>query len=160
MASRDPRRVDAPKIYPKGTPHPGTTKAVSRRMSRIPQSGTAPELVVRRISQALGQEMKYNVVQLPGKPDLANLSEKIAIFVHGCFWHGHAGCRKSAVSGKNAWWWRQKIQLNRARDRRKDAELRKIGYRVVTIWECQVTNENQLTRTLRAVFRRVTKSAT
>lgn len=84
----------------------------------------------------LGIRMRRNVKGLPGTPDFANKSRKIAIFVHGCFWHGHLGCRNAILPKRNAEFWAEKIAANRVRDRRKAAALRREGFHVITVWSC------------------------
>lgn len=73
---------------------------------------------------------------LPGSPDLANIRLGIAVFVHGCFWHHHRGCRKATIPQRNRAFWLAKFERNRARDRQVARKLRRLGFRVVTIWEC------------------------
>lgn len=84
----------------------------------------------------MGFRMRYNAPYLPGKPDIAIHALKIAIFVHGCFWHGHGCKRGTRVPKTNTEYWTAKIARNRARDRRNAATLRRAGWTVVTLWEC------------------------
>jgi DNA mismatch endonuclease (patch repair protein) len=108
----------------------------SALMKRVRRANTAPEQEVAEILRALGIRMRRNVKGLPGTPDFANKSRKIAIFVHGCFWHGHRGCRYATFPKRNAEFWADKIAANRARDSRKAAALRREGFRVVAVWSC------------------------
>ena len=112
------------------------TELRSRIMRAVGSRGTSLEMIVRAEIRQMGLRMRFNAPYLPGKPDIAIHSKKLAIFVHGCFWHGH-GCKRGArVPKMNADYWTAKIARNRARDRRNAALLRKIGWTVVTIWEC------------------------
>src|SRR5262249_22153551 len=74
---------------------------------------------------------------LPGSPDLANRSKGWSVFVHGCFWHGHEGCKKATVPKRNNAFWKKKIADNRARDVRKEAALRQLGHDVIVVWQCE-----------------------
>lgn len=116
-------------------------------MRAVGSSGTGAELAVRERLRGLGYRMRYNAPYLPGSPDIAIHALKVAIFVHGCFWHGH-GCKRGARTPKtNADYWIAKIARNRARDRRAAAALRERGWAAVTIWECE--GERALLRKLR-----------
>jgi DNA mismatch endonuclease (patch repair protein) len=116
-------------------------------MRAVGSKGTAAELAVRAALRPLGLRMRYNVPYLPGKPDIAIHALKVAIFVHGCFWHGH-GCKRGARTPKtNVEYWVAKVARNRARDRRTAAALRQAGWSVITVWECQ--DERVLRRKLR-----------
>ena len=83
---------------------------------------------------------------LPGRPDIVLTKYRAAIFVHGCFWHRHPHCRYATTPASNAAFWQEKFRKNVERDRKKAAELRRLGWRVLTIWECQVGGERQLNR--------------
>jgi len=109
------------------------TAAVSERMRRVATRNTEPERRVRSIARQLGIRHTSRTADLPGKPDLVLPDHGIAVFVHGCFWHG---CPRCYVEPKrNRQWWRQKIANNRRRDRRKTYHLRKLGYSVITFME-------------------------
>ncbi|MFM8748097.1 MAG: very short patch repair endonuclease [Aestuariivirga sp.] len=113
-----------------------TAKLRSRIMRAVGSKATSCERAVRDCLRPLGLRMRYNVASLPGKPDIVIPSLKFAIFVHGCFWHGH-GCKRGARAPKtNAAYWTAKIAGNRARDRRNAAALRRAGWSVISIWEC------------------------
>jgi DNA mismatch endonuclease (patch repair protein) len=107
-------------------------------MSRIRQRDTALEIVVRRWVTALGARFRVRNQDLPGSPDLANRTKRWAIYVHGCFWHGHAGCRAARLPRTNRPFWVAKIEDNRKRDSKKLRELRRLGFRVLVIWGCQI----------------------
>ena len=117
--------------------------STSERMGGIRQKGTAAELAVRRIATSLGLHYRISNRDLPGSPDLANRSRKWAIFVHGCFWHRHAGCSRTTTPRRNRAFWVAKFEANIARDARVQSELRDLGYRVVVLWECEVEREAQ-----------------
>jgi len=109
-------------------------------MKAVRRTGTAPELIVREwLSRC---KIRYTVKNkdLPGTPDLANRTRRWAIFVHGCFWHGHEECRIAHIPTRNQEFWRAKIERNRARDQTKAAELEALNYRVITLFECQLKN--------------------
>jgi DNA mismatch endonuclease (patch repair protein) len=123
-----------------------TTPRRSALMARVRQAGTAPELAVRKILSHLGVKARRNSARLPGSPDLYDPIRKIAIFVHGCFWHRHRGCPATTTPTNNADYWAHKFEENVARDRRKSSQLRSLGYRVLTVWECQVKSAAKAAR--------------
>jgi DNA mismatch endonuclease, patch repair protein len=106
-------------------------------MSRVRQHGTEAELTVAAMLRQLGIYYRLNVTSLPGSPDFANRKMKWAIFVNGCFWHQHTGCKRATVPKTNKDFWRGKFSTNRLRDARAIRELRRLGFRVSLIWECQ-----------------------
>jgi DNA mismatch endonuclease (patch repair protein) len=109
-------------------------------MSRIRGRDTQPEMVVRSLLHRLGFRFRVHVSSLPGKPDIALPRFRTAIFVNGCFWHHHAGCRNANYPGTRAKFWRDKIDGTVARDQEKRRQLRQLGWRVLTVWECQLSN--------------------
>jgi DNA mismatch endonuclease Vsr len=121
-------------------------------MSLVRQRGTSPELVVRQIVTALGARYRTCVKKLAGSPDLANQTKGWAIFVHGCFWHGHEGCRLATIPKSNRTWWEAKFAANRARDRRKRALLTRAGIRVATVWQCELKNPERVSKKLQKVI--------
>lgn len=125
-------------------------KARSALMSRIRGRDTKPELAVRRYLHGHGLRYVLNDSSLPGKPDLAFKSRKVAVFVHGCFWHGHVGCAKARIPKTRSAYWQAKIVTNRARDRRVEARLRRLGWRVFVIWQCRIS-PSRLERLYRAI---------
>jgi DNA mismatch endonuclease (patch repair protein) len=136
-----------------GLLQPTTDAATSARMGRVRQSGTAPELLVRRALAALGMRYTTRNRDLPGSPDLANRARRWAVFVHGCYWHRHAGCRMATTPKTNTAFWLAKFARNVERDRAMRAALRRLGYRVLTIWECQAEVDGA------ALMRRLAKVA-
>lgn len=124
----------------------GVTPARSASMRRVRQRDTPAEMAVRRALHSLGARFRVNVRGLPGSPDIANRSRKKAVFVHGCFWHRHPGCRRATTPRKNEDFWIAKFEANVDRDRRKASELRDLGYDVLTVWECEAESESLFER--------------
>lgn len=120
--------------------------SVSRRswlMSRVRGENTTPELTVRKYLHALGFRYRLHVNELPGKPDIVFPKYRTVVFVHGCFWHRHRGCRYASMPKSNVKFWIGKFNLNVARDKRNAVALRKGGWRCLTIWGCETKlNEN------------------
>ncbi len=137
----------------KSLQHPGTDEKTSLRMARMPREGTQPELAVRKILRELGIRYRVNSPTLPGRPDLSSSKHKVAVFVHGCFWHGHASCDRFSLPASNQLWWQEKIRENRRRDERKERELKDLGFRIVVVWECEVAKLDKLKKKLAAVFK-------
>jgi len=107
-------------------------------MRRVKGRDTAPELKVRRLIWSLGGRYRLNRADLPGKPDIVLAGRRLAIFVHGCFWHGHDCARGARVPKANRDYWTAKIARNRARDGAARAALEAAGWRVETVWECEL----------------------
>lgn len=128
----------------------------SRIMARIGAKNTAPELVVRSLLHKEGYRFRLHRGDLPGTPDIVFPSRKAAIFVHGCFWHQHgvAGCPSSHVPRSNKKYWVEKLKANVQRDRRQLAELRRMGWNIAIVWECEIHRPQQILRKLNAFLRR------
>lgn len=109
----------------------------SERMARIRSKDTTPELAVRSIVHRLGYRFRLHRRDLAGCPDLVFPSLKKAIFVHGCFWHAHEGCKVANRPKTRRPFWDDKFERNKARDKRNEAALRKAGWAIQTIWECE-----------------------
>ena len=121
----------------------------SYNMSRIRGKNTKPELAVRSMLHSMGCRFTVNGPlnrKLPGKPDIVLPKYKTVIFVHGCFWHGHQGCKDFRIPKTRTEWWKAKIEGNVARDKRQQEELRKLGWKVVVIWECELRNLKNLSQ--------------
>lgn len=118
-----------------------TTRSVSERMAGVRQRGTKAELATRRAATRAGLHYRLNVRCLPGAPDLANKRRRWAIFVHGCFWHRHPGCRRTTIPKTNTAFWEAKFAANVARDRDAITRLEALGYRVLVVWECETEDE-------------------
>ena len=125
-----------------------TDAATSARMGRIRQSGTAPEITIRRAVSTLGLRYTVRNKDLPGSPDLANRSRRWAIFVHGCYWHRHEGCHKASTPRTNIDFWLNKFSHNVARDAAARVSLKRQGYRVLTFWQCECESGHGLTARL------------
>ncbi len=134
------------------------TPQTSARMKVVRQRDTAPELAVRVILHQLGAGYRVCARNLPGRPDIANVVRGWCIFVHGCFWHGHVGCPLFTVPHTNSDFWRRKVEDNRARDLRKEAALRELGFRVETVWQCETRDEVALKRRLAEFVLRPSKA--
>ena len=125
-----------------------TKESRSRLMSRIGSKHTKPELIVRSLLHRLGYRFRLHRKELPGKPDIVFIGRKKAIFVHGCYWHGH-GCKIGKPPKSNLEFWLPKIERNRERDARKRSELEQIGWQVEEIWQCEIKDSQLLTERLR-----------
>jgi len=121
-------------------------------MSRVKSKDTKPELAVRALVFSLGLRYRLHKKDLPGKPDLAIPKLKTAIFVHGCFWHRHKGCRDNSNPSSNSEYWQAKFERNVARDKRNKADVRKLGWRAITVWECELKKLPKLERRLRRLL--------
>jgi DNA mismatch endonuclease, patch repair protein len=105
-------------------------------LGRVRQRGTKPELTVASALRQLDLSYRKNVKDLPGSPDFANKSRKWAVFVNGCFWHRHRGCPRATIPTNNREFWLDKFARNRRRDAEAIRSLRRQGYKVVVLWEC------------------------
>ncbi|MEE7462077.1 very short patch repair endonuclease [Methylobacterium fujisawaense] len=121
-------------------------------MRRVRRSGTEPELAVRRALRRLRVRYRINPPPLPGKPDLVMLSRRIAVFVHGCFWHQHPGCRRATLPSTRTDYWAAKFTRNVERDGESARALGRLGWTVLTVWECETRNPERLEETLRAAL--------
>jgi DNA mismatch endonuclease (patch repair protein) len=118
-------------------------------MASIKGRHTLPEKLVRRCLRKLGIRFLGNVKRLPGTPDIVVRGQKKAVFVNGCFWHGHKGCSRAARPETNKVFWDRKIDVNMTRDRRNLRKLKKEGWSVLVIWQCQTKDETVLLRRLK-----------
>lgn len=107
-------------------------------MSRIRGKDTKPELLVRKFLFAAGFRYRLHDKKLPGKPDIVLPKYKTVIFIHGCFWHGHEGCRYYVVPKTRSDWWLNKITSNKIKDSRDILSLKEEGWKILTIWECDL----------------------
>lgn len=122
-------------------------------MSRVRGKDTTPEIRVRRAAHAMGLRFRLHRKDLPGRPDLVFSKHRVALFVHGCFWHRHPGCAKASTPKSRTEFWQGKFDTNVARDSRVAKELEALGWRVLTIWECDTKNPTLLTDILRRTFK-------
>lgn len=112
----------------------------SDRMSRIRGKDTQPELALRKALHGLGLRYRLHGAGLPGKPDLVFPRYRAVVFVHGCFWHHHAGCNIATTPKTNTPFWLAKFEKNVARDARVTAQLETLGWRVFVVWECELAS--------------------
>jgi DNA mismatch endonuclease (patch repair protein) len=123
-------------------------------MRRVKGRDTAPELQVRRLVWRLGGRYRLHRADLPGRPDLVLAGRRLAILVHGCFWHGHDCARGARVPKANRDYWVGKVGRNRARDAAARTALEALGWRVETIWECELKDAAALEARMRALLGR------
>lgn len=125
----------------------------SYNMSRIRGKDTKPEEKVRKYLFSKGFRYRKNVANLPGKPDIVLPKYKACIFVNGCFWHGHEGCKYFVWPKSNAEFWEKKITENIERDHRQQNELRSMGWNVIVVWECDINHrfENTMARLIKQI---------
>lgn len=116
----------------------------SAAMARVRSRDTTPELVVRQLVYALGYRYRLCRTSLPGKPDLVLQRRRKAIFVHGCFWHGHDCKAGTNRPTSNLEYWRPKLLRNQRRDAVNCSDLKKLGWKVLVVWECQLGNLGRL----------------
>jgi DNA mismatch endonuclease (patch repair protein) len=121
-----------------------------RNMSAIRGANTQPEIIVRSLAHRLGFRYRLHRRDLPGKPDLVFVAQRKVIFVHGCFWHMHKCRYGAATPATNADFWQNKRLSNVARDRRNLRELRKAGWKILVIWECEVKDKSVLESRLKS----------
>jgi DNA mismatch endonuclease, patch repair protein len=118
----------------------------SERMSRIRSKDTRPELAVRQALFGLGYRYQLHRKDLPGKPDIVFPSRKKALFVHGCFWHAHEGCKVANLPKSRTEFWQAKFQRNVERDKLNKRALRRMGWSTLTVWECETKRPDRLLR--------------
>ena len=124
----------------------------SRIMSHVKGRDTTPEKRVRSLLHSMGYRFRLQRADLPGKPDIVLPKFKTVIFVNGCFWHRHPGCKRATLPKSNAEFWRQKLEKNVARDRRNIQTLKDLGWYVLIIWECELKDTMTLQARLSDFF--------
>lgn len=124
----------------------------SRIMRSVKRAHTKPEVVVRKCMHVLGLRFRVNRRDLPGTPDIVLPKYRTIVFVHGCFWHRHEGCRYATTPKSRQECWLPKFSVNIERDRRKENELKELGWRVIVLWECETRNEILLVDRLKREF--------
>ena len=129
-----------------------TAEQRSWNMSRIKGRDTGPERRVRSLLHRLGFRFSLKRRDLPGRPDIVLASYSTAMFVHGCFWHRHKNCRNSVLPKTRPEFWLTKLNGNVERDRRSAIALKDLGWKVLTVWECEVSDESKLSRKLLAAL--------
>ena len=113
-------------------------------MSRIRSGDTKPEIVVRSLLHRMGYRFRLHRRDLPGKPDIVLPKHRTVIFVHGCFWHRHRGCKRCTTPSTNQDYWLEKLKGNAERDRKNKRLLKKLGWKVGIVWECETNDLDQL----------------
>lgn len=124
----------------------------SYNMSRIRSTNTKPEMLVRKFLFAQGCRYKLHDATLPGKPDIVLPKYKTVIFVHGCFWHGHNNCKYYKVPQTRTDWWLNKINTNKVNDAKTVKALKKDGWKIITLWECDLKPE-KVDKTLHSLLK-------
>ena len=120
----------------------------SEMMAGIKGRDTAPEIAVRCIAHKLGFRFRLHRKELPGRPDLVFPKHRLAVFVHGCFWHRHGGCRYAYTPKSRVAFWTEKFAGNIARDKRNEEALHDLGWKVLVIWECETRDDETVRRRL------------
>ncbi len=110
-------------------------------MSKIRSKNTKPEMLLRKALFAIGYRYRIDYKNLPGKPDIVFPKYKTAIFVHGCFWHGHEGCKIAHIPKSNIEFWEQKISKNQERDQNNILKITSMGWKILTFWECEISKK-------------------
>lgn len=121
-------------------------------MSRVGGKNTTPEMVVRRMAHSLGLRFRLHRKDLPGTPDIVFPKWKVAIFVHGCFWHRHPGCAKASTPKSRIDFWQCKFDSNVRRDEKNAELLRDLGWSVITVWECETKSSERVREKLAQIF--------
>ena len=125
-----------------------TPEQRSRNMSRVRSRDTKPEMQVRRLVYAMGYRYRLHRRDLPGRPDLVFPGRRKVIFVHGCFWHQHDGCRKASLPQTRREFWAHKLTMNRKRDESNLELLHALGWAVLVVWECETRTTEALAQCL------------
>ncbi|WP_411506130.1 very short patch repair endonuclease [Brucella anthropi] len=131
----------------------------SKRMSAIRSKNTKPEVTLRKALHKLGFRYRLGGAGLPGRPDLVLPKYKVAVFVHGCFWHRHAGCKVASTPKSNSEFWSAKFQRNVARDAKVSSELKALGWNVFVIWECELSAKSRLAGTAKRLAAKISELA-
>ena len=124
----------------------------SRVMARVKSKNTAPELAVRRLVHGMGYRFRLHDAALPGRPDLALRRLRTVVFVHGCFWHRHSRCKRATTPSSRTEYWVRKFARNKTRDADNRKALRKLGWRVIVVWECELRRPERLKHRLDALL--------
>jgi DNA mismatch endonuclease, patch repair protein len=125
----------------------------SKNMAAVRNRDTAPERVIRSLLHRMGMRFRLNQSQLPGSPDIVLKRYNTVLFVHGCFWHGH-DCPRGKPPSTRTDFWLPKLARNRKRDHDLARSLQRMGWRVMTVWECETRDENRLVRRFARWFRK------
>ncbi len=147
-------------VLPSVSLDPLTPRERSWNMSRIRSTDTKPEMTVRRMLTAMGLRYRLHRRDLPGKPDLVFGPRRTVLFVHGCFWHQHPGCRAARIPKGNREFWEKKLSRNTERDAETRKTLISLGWRVLTVWECETKDPEKLRDRLARLLPPLNPSAT
>lgn len=129
-------------------------KERSKRMSLIRGAGSTPEMKLRRLVHRMRFRYRLHVKELPGKPDLVFPSRRAIIFMHGCFWHRHKGCKLARLPKSKLEFWKAKLEANRKRDLRNQQKLRALGWGVLVVWECGLVDTERVSVIIRKFLRK------
>ena len=129
-----------------------TPEKRSWNMSRIRGRDTKPELAVRSLLHGMGYRFRLKNAELPGKPDIILSRYKTVIFVHGCFWHRHKGCRYAYNPKSKVEFWQHKFESNVRRDQQVAEQVRKLGWHLLTLWECEINNTQTFKEKIKVFF--------
>jgi len=129
----------------------------SEVMSKVTAKDTRPEVKVRKFLFSKGFRYRKNDKRFPGKPDIILPKYKTAIFVHGCFWHHHDNCRAAALPQTNYEFWKNKMETNIKRDRKNQKDLKKLGWKILVIWQCQIKNRELFEKTMKRTITKIRK---
>ncbi len=129
----------------------------SYNMSRIKNANTKPEIALRKLLFARGFRYRINVKKLPGKPDIVLKKYNVAIFINGCFWHGHQNCKFFIMPKTRQEFWVKKINRNKERDSENIQNLKEIGWKIIVVWECEL-KKDKLENTLKKVIKKIKTS--
>ncbi len=135
-----------------------TSEQRSRCMAAIKGKDTKPEMIVRKYLFSRGLRFRVQVRKLPGTPDIVLPKYKTAIFVNGCFWHGHEGCKYFRLPKSNVEFWREKIERNIERDKESMKALFDLGWKVIRVWECELRNKANREAILNKIYNSITTS--
>ena len=132
-----------------------TPEQRSRCMAAVKGKDTKPEMIVRRYLFSRGLRYRVNNRKLPGSPDIVLKKYKTVVFIDGCFWHGHEGCKYYRLPKTNVDFWRHKIAMNIARDYANGVYLRLVGWRVIRVWECEIKTKTKREETLESLYQEI-----
>jgi len=121
-----------------------STEMRSWNMSRIRSKNTKPEIIVRSLLHRMGYRFRLHQKKLPGTPDIVLRKYKTVIFVNGCYWHRHKGCKRCTTPSENQDYWLPKFERRIQKDRENIRELKKLGWKIIVVWECEIKNEKKI----------------
>ena len=136
-----------------------TNEERSRNMAAVKGKDTKPEMIVRKYLFSRGLRYRVNSRKLPGSPDIVLKKYRTIVFVDGCFWHGHEGCKYFRIPKSNVDFWRHKIAMNIARDYANNVDLELAGWKVIRVWECDIKTKVKREKTLENLYNRITGSS-